>query len=607
MSETELKSQITLLDSRSKTFYSVSTKLEVNNLDRRDVVGCLTVIAMQFTVVCFLASVPFVDVWITYPGALSNQLRTLYVTLTTIAATLIAFTTTAQIRKLWLEQLQQNPTNLRRTATLLGIGTWKDSFKFWRITFSSIMTGLTTTAMIAGITPTTGMYKTDSSTGIHTEVGNCTFIRDSPDSTFGTWKLANGSYLYVNDQSDDYCSTFDMTSMEGFLVPSVSSKEVNDVAKYVNYSIIYAMNNIAVANSALGVPLYGAADGPLGAATTTFPPFQIPSKIGLQTSRFESVTGCLPVFVSNPVRCETAGNVTTQGDITQPDSGQNITVAAGTCNATIAAYSTNKDFPDLLSLGFCTGDSVNTGQAEIVVGGMQDVGAAIALLLADFPASVNYTNTSSYSALCKIDIKAALGFRQVTFMLEDSTDFSQLNRGILAYGGETCVPDIKGYSMPRGYTNASIPDSILAMAALSTMTGPMVSEGGADEAWLREIIDVQHLRAVYSKDNSGEKQGNFAFNNSKNDLEDILGMKIALIMGDQLGNGPYHNGSDSAETTVFGGFITAKGMRVGTKDPWALAYVLPPLFSISLLSYLLWRRTRKNVLIEKRLPRKRLS
>ncbi|KAE9365694.1 hypothetical protein N431DRAFT_487642 [Stipitochalara longipes BDJ] len=595
MSETRLKTPETAVDIRSKTFYSVSTQLEVNGLDRRDKLGCLAVIAMQFAVICFLATVPFVDIWIAYPGVLSNQLRTLYVTLTTIVATLIAFTATAQIRKLWLEQLQQNPRNLRRTATLLGIGSWKDSFKFWRITVASIMTGLTTTAMIAGITPTTGLYETDTWTGIHTEVDNCTFIRDYPDNTFGTWKLANGSYLYVNDLTDDYCSTFHITSLEESLVPSVSSIEVNHTTKYVNSSIIYTMNNIAVANSALGVPLYGATDGPLGAATATFPPFQVPVKIGLQSSRFRSAKGCLPVLISNPVRCETEGNVTLQ------DNGQNITVAAGGCNATVAAFSTNADYADLLSIGFCTSDSVNQGQAEIAVGGMQDIGAAIALLLADFPAYENSTNTTSYSTLCKIDIMAALGFRQVTFILEDSTDFSQLNRGILAYGGESCIPDVRRGPAGRENSNATnILNSILALTVESTMTGPMVSEGGTQEAWLRDIIDAQHLRAVYSKDNSGEKQGNFAFNNSRNDLEDILGLRIALAMGDQLGNGPYRNGSDSAETTVFGGIITAKGMRVGTKNPWALAYVLPPLFSITLLSYLLWKGTRDSVLAGKR-------
>jgi hypothetical protein len=561
MSKTQLKHPDTLVEIRTKTFYSVSTQLEVNDISRRDILGCLAVIGMQFVVICFLATVTFVDIWITYPGVLSNQLRTLYVTLTTIAATLIAFTSTAQIRKLWLEQLQQNPRNLRRTATLLGIGSWKDSFKFWRITFASIMTGLTTTAMIAGITPTTGLYRTSTLTAIHTEVDNCTFVRDYPDDSFGTWKLANGSYLYVNDLTDDYCSNFHITSLEESLVPSVSSIEINHTTKYVNSSTIYTMNNIAVADSAVGVPLYGATDGPLGVATATLPPFKIPSTIGLQSSRFRSATGCLPVLTSNPVRCDTAGNVTIQGNITQPDNGQNITVAAGNCNATIAAYSTNTDYPDLLSAGFCTSDSANQGQAEVVLGGMQDIGAAIALLFADFEALENSSNVTSYSTLCKIDIVAALGFRQVTFILEESTDFSQLNRGILAYGGESCIPEVRtGIAVGEDSDSTNLLNNILAMTAESTFIGPMVSEGGGEEAWLRDIIDVQHLRAVYSKDNSGEKQGKFAFNTSRNNLEDILGLRIALAMGDQLGNGPYRNGSESAETVLVGGTIIAEGM-----------------------------------------------
>ena len=94
-------------------------------------------------------------------GALLTSTHALYLTGTTVMASLISIYTTGQIRRLWVTKKygtlyrdQEVPALLRRQlAVLLGLGSVQPQVLDWNLTVSLALAGLLTTAIVSRLAP----------------------------------------------------------------------------------------------------------------------------------------------------------------------------------------------------------------------------------------------------------------------------------------------------------------------------------------------------------------------------------------------------------------------------------------------------------------------
>ena len=122
-------------------------------------------VMLQLAVIVVLIVFNIVPVWIQKPqkwegNSLSNTDRLLYLTGTTILATIIASFTIGQIRRLWFAVAlsTKNTATLDRklghARTLIGLASLKEMSRYVFATVSFWLTGLMTAAIVAGISPT---------------------------------------------------------------------------------------------------------------------------------------------------------------------------------------------------------------------------------------------------------------------------------------------------------------------------------------------------------------------------------------------------------------------------------------------------------------------
>lgn len=117
-------------------------------------------IILQIFVIAFIVVSLSIKIYIRRPGSLSDSLHLLYVTGITILATLISSFTSGQIKCLWAFKFARadddigSTRRVKQMATLVGLGSTVDSIKYSPISLSLLITGLITTSIVAGLTPT---------------------------------------------------------------------------------------------------------------------------------------------------------------------------------------------------------------------------------------------------------------------------------------------------------------------------------------------------------------------------------------------------------------------------------------------------------------------
>ena len=135
------------------------------------ILPCVAVL-LQVAVALLLAIIAFVGVWVQHDAETAIQLpistpvRVVYITTITVLATLISTFTSGQIRTLWLREVLQNPgtragtLHQRKYATdLVGQADITQKAKTWRVSATFLITGLTTTAIVAGLSFQDGTCK----------------------------------------------------------------------------------------------------------------------------------------------------------------------------------------------------------------------------------------------------------------------------------------------------------------------------------------------------------------------------------------------------------------------------------------------------------------
>lgn len=81
-----------------------------------------------------------------------------------------------------------------------------------------------------------------------------------------------------------------------------------------------------------------------------------------------------------------------------------------------------------------------------------------------------------------------------------------------------------------------------------------------------------------------ESDNHYVFNSSRNALEDALGLSRGIALGAYLG--AINPDSIDGDIDIYGE-TTISGIRMGSGKWWAIFYLLPSLFSISVLIVLL--------------------
>jgi hypothetical protein len=210
---------------------------------RSSLLAVYAAIAIDLAVVAFLIVVVFIDIYITRPGLLSTRVHALYVTGTTIVATVIASLASGQLRTLWLGTIRHDISH-RKENTLLAIGKWRDQLRYWPITVSFLITGLTTTAIVAGITPSTALFWEDTWLTLWPADDSCSFINSTKSGGGYNWLLPNGSYFQLNRTEN--------------IMGSCADQEALSLAKYIQgtygQNLAYAMSRTGVFQSAVGTP-----------------------------------------------------------------------------------------------------------------------------------------------------------------------------------------------------------------------------------------------------------------------------------------------------------------------------------------------------------------
>ena len=218
---------------------------------------------------------------------------------------------------------------------MLAGGKIRDSFRFWPISLSFLITGLTTTAIIAGITPSNTLFHIHIAYTLYPDDDYCTLVNSTKSNGWYNWLLPNGSYFQVNTTQNAYqaCATQQALS----LAPAIKSFGGGAMPTYV-------FSKVSVLPSAIGVPFV---------SNPTYTDFSETFGAwgpGVDLSLLQSATACLPVFGKSPVQCYQAENVTV-GD-------NEVSVNAGGCNITTPIFGVDPKTQGASSSGACTPGSI---------------------------------------------------------------------------------------------------------------------------------------------------------------------------------------------------------------------------------------------------------
>jgi hypothetical protein len=152
---------------------------------------------------------------------------------------------------------------------------------------------------------------------------------------------------------------------------------------------------------------------------------------------------------------------------------------------------------------------------------------------------------------------------------------------VVREGNSGCVPLGWNFTYVYGAVGSSGEINlrqILTDTALATAAGaswPLLNENKYLDGWLETLYTLC-------------SNSPFVFNNSRNGIEDILGLASGIALGFFWGN------VYDSEVYIENGVIEFAGVRVGPGKWWAIFYVVPSLFSALVLAILL-RRTRHTL------------
>lgn len=354
------------------------------------------------------------------------------------------------------------------------------------------------------------------------------------------WSLPNGSVFAAPIVGAPCPSAKVIPLIEG-----INTRDPDDYA--------YVDSGIAVQRSAMGVSRNLFTSVPFSDLFTRYGP------------SLNSTTQCVPVMTSNPIQC------------TRDDAAKLTYIDDFHLNLTVAV-----DFPDLRMFDYNTRNLSRDNVMANTIGPMADPAYPIGYTWMEFsgytgdphaissPANelammmgepnhetIGLTQNSTYAVQCIMDPSNSFEYRYVTLLLNyapaksnnnhTTSGPSQLGYTRSLIGGEKCTPAQESVGWPH-------------FAAASTSMEKLVRENNGRDYYFNT---VQRIASRW-----GRIGPPFAFPNSRNALEDALGVVAALAVSTMAAGEEENDGSIIPEAVATGDGASdnpAKGGRRGDR------------------------------------------
>jgi hypothetical protein len=573
----------------------------------------LAAILLLFALLVFTLTLVFVRI-VVPAGQLTTSFRVAYNIIIAVLATIISSYAGGEIQKQWLRavnhdisnveyQLPRQPGVAARWRAILGLNTFPERIRTFRNTglaqFSFIVTALITAAVVAAVTLTdTTCSSVVNPPRIHSGADNkC--MRNLPSNV--TERLSPLWEFRTFWNRDDGSAYFATTNLG---CPAWSGAQFIGSINTANPEhVAYARNGVGIQRTAIGAPeiLYTDIPKPAGVLNRL--------SGSIESSNLRSVSHCLPVMTTNPVKCRPGGTITYKAGKSQnvPDDQAifyALSVDAGGCNFTQAnSEDPNGPFGIMVSRLCPTWN--NVGQGTVAMGATGIISLTLAAAVGDetflaqnaqkYEGMRNGTIKGvSYAVSCDIDVQPTIKWRTLTLELQQgqlttTPSYSKLISGVDGCEGNNAT----NYKLGNGYAGG-------AVAALV----PPLSEGrfwnGMTNAIFNSALNVTDTSDRYSNLASWTnliRKAPYGFERSTNALEDVLGLTAGITMSQMNTLDSIEPGSPLKDTVEFyppvSGNATFACTRVGSGNRSALIFTLPPLLAMVIALYLLFAVPRR--------------
>lgn len=521
--------------------------------------------------------VAFTNLYLTTSGPFSSDTHTLYILALSIISTLLSAFIASQARLLFLRQIDRRLYNAtssdrqvlvsspdfgnidRRWKVILAVSTLLEKFRHPRIAIVYLLTGLTTSAIIAAFSPSVTLrpYPFTPILPLGGDSDRCVpgELPSKPMHVAYWWSIPNSmlgaeSGFFIWASLDD-CPTRQAISLTGSI--NIENPSV----------FAYDDKGVAVHPSAIGTPLtiyYSEGDW------SNDPNVGVQGLITRYGPNIYNTTQCVPVMIKNPISCHTGGQI-----IVDSDSSATAVADDGTCNSTHSfAFNPNDPFgadgttTGIMSDGMCTHGAV--GQGTIVISALWHYAQYLALTVGDSEFIPGDTvEDGQYTVTCSVDTTDVFDYRLVTLSLQDSEVITESGYAkSLVAGDSPCTP---------AFNSAGLVQIATAAAANWEPLKQSQNLDGLFEAILQQsVINITALTP---------RQPPWAFPNSNNALEDVLGLIAGLVVS-------------RINTTVssFSGTSLVTATRVGSGSWYAVLLAIPPGLLTIILAFLVFRNSR---------------
>jgi hypothetical protein len=518
-------------------------------------IKALLALATSLGINAVIILVTLKPLYLTSWGLIQSTERNLYLTGTTILATIltgfIASSTQDLLLRRFDNELQRPEGNTsikslsRKWRVILKANKFSESFtggRLFGIFLAYVIIGLITTSIVSGISPTVDsktfsypqkVYNGDSRITAGS-AGNCTSIitlakaEQVVDNNY-YWDLGNGNAYYIPANMGG-CPTRDAQLLVG-LINMVDSG-----------SFAYADSGVAVHQSAIGAP-----NTMYSAEKRLAPEFN--SMLSTYGTNALETCQCVPVMKSNPISCRTGGA------IKLATHWFNLTSDDGLCQYNRYFSGRDPTASQTMVKSMCTYGDV--GQGTIVIAASGGYAHWLAVTIGDeahAPSTSIPVGSATYMVTCTVDTRNIYEHRLVTLDMRASNSTGTRYSRFLKSNGTYC----SGPPLDRA--------RIATAAAANWQT--LFQNDGSD-GWFDLIWEATGGHAHRSPP--------WAFQNSDNPLEDAFGLVAALVGSRFNGTTAY-----SVDTTV-----EVAATRIGSPNFIAFLYLIPSGFAAILVAWLL--------------------
>lgn len=544
----------------------------------RDYLDWLDAGAIAFLVIanCTVFSIAHFKPHITTSGSLSEAgSRALTLASATLATLFSAFIT-ARVRHLILRSFERDLQDLDYkdglgiTSSLdamdskwrgaLGIDDFSEKTRLYNALYWLLFAicGLNTPALVTAFAPSLTTRSVDYEAimaGGRVPVLQSTSLGNPPCAGKASADLISENTAYTWSYDDGESVFFAMNSAE---CPVANVLNKLPSINFNTSDYVYLNSGTAVKKSAIGASIWTHSGDAFD---------QLQRKYGRNLVKTRQ---CVPIMTSNPVQCRRRGTIT-------PASSNVVTLETGhdesgvwdaeQFNASFPARDIGRDsimanwqwlkpnatLPDgsdaigLSLIGFGAWDATDTAYTSVLASAMND------------PMAQNLTSdtavNSTYVVTCTLDARNVFNYRTVTLDMQAIQEGIGTNFAYYLSGGEPCVPD-----------DEVVNDVYFATAARASQAA--VLENSGVSGYVATILSAAGTN----------RAGPYAFANSNNALEDVLGLAVGIAVANlPLDDTFVRTASSSAEV---------QAERLGSDSGVFYLLVVPPLLSFVILTCL---------------------